>query len=298
MSADIEKLAVLDSRIVQSRPKYAVEKGALSLTNAPFSAIAATSSQHTYNIYVPSENVFVDREIRWSSTCFMKFNVAVSGVGSSAGDSVVVPGRDFSLTAMPLNSLCSTLSATINDTTSVINSQDVLKEVLRLTDYKKNRLVRTAPTALDKYQLYDDAYGTLNNPIGGYDGSKDYDNTPNGAHGQLSFTAPDGTRLAGTALEPVAGKGTPPAFTGAAYGQLNGMPVLPVAWSPLNTYNVAGNLVWYADNVYVSDGTPLIGVARYLLSNSTYGFLTILERSFSQRTTDSTISSIFTNVRN
>lgn len=50
MSADIEKLSVLDSRIVQSRPKFAVEKGALSLTNAPFNAIAATGSQHTYNI--------------------------------------------------------------------------------------------------------------------------------------------------------------------------------------------------------------------------------------------------------
>ena len=50
MSADIEKLAVFDDRIVQTRPKYAVEKGALSLTNAPFNAISATASQHTYNI--------------------------------------------------------------------------------------------------------------------------------------------------------------------------------------------------------------------------------------------------------
>jgi hypothetical protein len=29
--SDIEKLVVMDGRIVQSRPKYAVEKGALSL---------------------------------------------------------------------------------------------------------------------------------------------------------------------------------------------------------------------------------------------------------------------------
>ena len=50
MATDIEKLAVFDSRIVQSRPKYAVEKGALSLSNAPFNAVASTSSQHTYNI--------------------------------------------------------------------------------------------------------------------------------------------------------------------------------------------------------------------------------------------------------
>jgi hypothetical protein len=73
----------------------------------------------------------------------------------------VQAGRDFALTAFPLNSLCSTLTATINDTTSVINSQDVLKEVLRLTDYSKNRLQRTCPTMLDKYQSYNDAFGAL-----------------------------------------------------------------------------------------------------------------------------------------
>jgi len=215
MSADIEKLAVMDSRIVQSRPKFAVEKGALSLTNAPFNAIAATSSQHTYNIYVPSENVFVDRKLLWSSDVFMSMVVGMA-TPPSVGDSIVVPGRDFALAALPLNTLCSTTSATINDTTSVINSQDVLKEVLRLTDYKKNRLVRTCPTMLDKYQSYDDAFGAVNNPLGGYDGSSDYDNVPNGAFANLVFTDPAGNPL-GTAS---------PAYVGAAYDAVNGVPVV------------------------------------------------------------------------
>jgi hypothetical protein len=50
MATDIDKRAVYDGRIVQARPRYAVEQGSLSLTNAPFNAIAATTSQHTYNI--------------------------------------------------------------------------------------------------------------------------------------------------------------------------------------------------------------------------------------------------------
>ncbi len=213
MSSDIEKLAVLDSRIVQSRPKFAVEKGALSLTNAPFNAIAATSSQHTYNIYVPSENVFVDRKLLWSSTCYMKFSLAVAV--QPAGDTLVVPGRDFALCALPLNQLCSTLSATINDTTSVINSQDVLREVLRLADKKKNRLVRSAPTMLDKFQSYNDAFGCLANPLGGYDALLDYDNVPNGAFPNLIFTDDAGNPL-DTAT---------PAFVGASYNCVNGIPV-------------------------------------------------------------------------
>lgn len=192
MSADIEKLAVFDSRIVQTRPRYAVYKGALSLTNSPFNAISATPSQHTYNIYVPSENVFVDRGMEWSSTVAMRMDVTLSQA-PVVGQSLVVAGRDFSLCAFPLNSLCSTLSATINDTTAVINSNDVLKEVLRLTDYKKNRLQRTCPTMLDKYQNYTDAAGAVNNPLAGYENSSDYAEVPNGSFPGLRFTLADGS---------------------------------------------------------------------------------------------------------
>ncbi len=224
MSSDIEKLAVLDSRIVQSRPKFAVEKGALSLTNAPFNAIASTSSQHTYNIYVPSENVFVDRKLLWSSEVKMKFVVTLANLPAE-GDSLVVAGRDFALCALPLNQLCSTMSATINDTTSVINSQDVLREVLRMADRKKNRLVRTAPTMLDKFQNYNDAFGCLANPLGGYDALLDYDNVPNGAFGGLSFTDDAGQDLPNV---PVGGAGTV-AFVGATYSCANGVPTFASA---------------------------------------------------------------------
>ena len=204
MSADIEKLAVLDSRIVQSRPKFAVEKGALSLTNAPFNAIAATASQHTYNIYVPSENVFVDRKLMWSSTVFMSMTVTLAHAPTD-GDSLVVPGRDFSLSMLPLNSLCSTISATINDTTSVINSQDVMYPILRLADKKGNRLVRSAPTMMDKFANYNDAYGCLANPMAGYDAMMDYDNVPNGAFPNIIFTNSVGEALPAV---PAGGAGT------------------------------------------------------------------------------------------
>lgn len=226
MSADIEKMAVFDSRIVQSRPKYAVEKGALSLTNAPFNAIAATSSQHTYNIYVPSENVYVDRALEWSSTVFMTFAVQLQSVEGRQGQSVVVQGRDWSLCAFPLNAMCATMSATINDTTAVINSQDVLNEVLRLTDYKKNRLQRTCPTMLDKYMYYTDADGAVNNPIGSYTFSNESSEMPNGAFYNIVYTDPNGNPL-GTS----ANGGNDPAFPGALYGCVNGVPVISGAQS-------------------------------------------------------------------
>lgn len=256
MSADIEKLAVFDARIVQQRPKYAVDKGALSVTNAPFNAIAATSSQHTYNIYVPSENVFVDRKLQWSSTVFMTGALQVAGT-LNVGDSLLVPGRDFSLCALPLNQLCSTLSTTINDTTSVINTQDVLREVLRLTDYKKNRLVRTAPTMLDKYQSYNDAFGTLNNPIGGYDASTEPAELNNGAFPWVKFTAANGTPLPTTGTAVVtwgAGglysydckNGVPVANADTVASQTAGVPI-PIFFSWFSTEPVCVSPFVFAD---------------------------------------------------
>lgn len=214
MSSDIEKLAVFDPRIVQSRPKYAVEKGSLSLTNAPFNSIAATQSQHTYNIYVPSENVFVDRLLRWSSSMFLQLNVSFA-VPPAVGESLLVPGRDFAVSRLPLNGLCSTISATINDTTSVINSQDVLDQILRLCDYKLNRRDRTAPTMLDKYQTYDDGFGTNNTPLGAYDSAALDTDEGNGAFQGLVFTNQAGQEQT-NAAGPISGQN---------YDIVNGVPV-------------------------------------------------------------------------
>jgi hypothetical protein len=260
MSADIEKLAVFDSRIVQSRPKYAVEKGALSLTNAPFNAIAATQSQHTYNIYVPSENVYVDRGLEWTSVVYMSMSASLVNVPPPLAP-IAQWGRDCALTAFPLNSLCSTLTATINDTTSVINSQDVLKEVLRLTDYKKNRLQRTCPTMLDKYQSYNDCAGAVNNPLAGYESQTDFAETPNGAFFNVIYTTPTGQPLPTLAL-PQAGY-TPayPAQSGlpaANYVSINGQPSVPSNWDPTVTYPL-GSIVVYLNTIYAAV-TPVVGV--------------------------------------
>ena len=267
MSADIEKLAVFDSRIVQSRPKYAVEKGALSLTNAPFNAIAATQSQHTYNIYVPSENVYVDRALEWSSVVYMSMN-AVLGVQPPETTPIAQWGRDVALCAFPLNSLCSTLTATINDTTSVINSQDVLKEVLRLTDYKKNRLQRTCPTMLDRYASYNDCAGAVNNPLAGYESQTDYAETPNGAFLNVIYTDPQGNPLPAPSTTNAGVQ--QPAFAGANYIALNGSPCVPFDWRVGSTYP-AGSLVVSAGQIWSAVaavvGTPPAAGAWTLLGN-------------------------------
>jgi len=220
MSADIEKLAVFDDRIVQTRPRYAVEKGALSLTNSPFQAISQTASQHTYNLYVPSENVYVSRDLEWSSTVFLELKVRLIDDAAGQypiGEPLFQYGVDGSLAAFPLNALCATMTATINDTTVTINSQDVLNEVLRLTDYKGNRLQRTCPTMLDKYQQNKDSLNAQNDPISGYTNmAHDYAEQPNGAYYNVCYTDAAGNVLAGNGTY---------VFNGLNINYVNGVPV-------------------------------------------------------------------------
>lgn len=203
MSADIEKQAVFDDRIVQSRPRYAVEKGALSVTNSPFNAIAANTSQHTYNILVPSENIFIDRAVDWTSTCYIQWDYVLTNTltvppATDATLGLPLPGfgqGSLALCAFPLQSLTTTMTATINDTTVTINSADVLPQVLKMTDMKKNRTVRTCPTQLDKYHNYSDASLSINSPLQGYNEAMNVDEVPNGAFASVAFTDPSGQPL-------------------------------------------------------------------------------------------------------
>jgi len=173
-SADVEKVAVYDTRIVQSRPKFAVDKGALSVSNAPFQALSQTSSQHTYSVQVPSETTYVDRAVNWSA----QVGVAITVTGTFASGSTYTIGNPTSTSgqtdawwgwaAFPLQSLTSTIQATINDTNVTINSGDVLKEVLRLVDIRANTLQRTTPTKLDTFASAVDDSRYVNSTYGSY----------------------------------------------------------------------------------------------------------------------------------
>lgn len=253
MSADIEKLAVFDDRIVQSRPKYAVEKGALSVTNSPFNAIAANGSQHTYNITVPSENVFVDRAVEWTSTCALQFQVSVAADPTLIGQPVVVFGRDCALSAFPLHALTQTLTATINDTTTTMNTGDVLYEVMRMTDYKKNRAQRTCPTYLDTYKSYDRAFGAVNNPLGDYSTACDSGSVPNGAYWNVQFTDATGS-----------------AFTSATANYNDGAKVVNVVNGvPVITVNGAGPNPFTSYNIFVKfTSTEKIVLSPFVFSDT------------------------------
>ena len=91
------------------------------------------------------------------------------GYGGLGPFPLAVPGRDFSLCASPLHSLVTSIQATICDQQVSSNLAQNREIMSLLADSPHNREDRTQPAALDIFADYNDAYGTLMNPISGFE---------------------------------------------------------------------------------------------------------------------------------
>jgi hypothetical protein len=173
----VTKYSVYDPRIVQTKPKYAVEKGALSITNVSFNAQTASQSTVQFNVQVPSENVFIDRAVDLLATQ----TASVSLTFDSPGDIPIGTSLAglLSLGAFPVQQSVSQASATINDATVTVNTQDVLAQVLRLSDMSEARKQRTTPTMLDRYAYYPDSRVVGNDIFRTWDQRYESDQVPN-----------------------------------------------------------------------------------------------------------------------
>ncbi len=176
--ADFVKVKVIDPRLaVTDRVKYKVEKGGQNVTCAQFNAISQTTSSHTYNIQVPSEQTLIDRRVMWQSTV----EFVVSGV-PALGEYLVNYGLTEALAPFPLHSLCSVMTATINNNSVSINIRDVLPAILRCNDVRELQAYNgMTAIGFDTYKSYADAVGAINNPLGSWVNVADNDLVPRGA---------------------------------------------------------------------------------------------------------------------
>ena len=213
--ADVTKYSVYDPRIVQTKPEYAVEKGALSLTNVSFQAQTADSSSVQFNVQVPSENVFVDRAIEMTGTLVGVVTLTTGAVGLPVGASL---GGLIAPSAFPIHQATTQMSATINDATVTVNTQDVLPQVLRLADMRDARRQRTCPTMLDRYAQYPDSRVVKNSPLLAWDETKHSDGVPNGGFNGFYFA----TDASGATPVPLVGASS--GGSSAYVGYWNGVP--------------------------------------------------------------------------
>lgn len=221
MATEVSKYSVYDPRVIQQKPKYAVEKGALSVNNVTFNAQTANSSGQQFNVIVPSENVFIDRAVDWVSGGVCSVTLGMAGTGTASGSVLVTPG-EVALAAFPCHQTVQQMTATINDASVSVNTADVLNQVLRLSDLALHRKQRTCPTMLDTYATYPRASSVggvdtatsqsalfQSSPLATYGARFESDELPNGAFSQWWFTDVNGLPLPSNNGLPVAtGTGT------------------------------------------------------------------------------------------
>lgn len=163
---------------------YAVISGASSSTYQQYNANSQSASNIVFQIQLPSTSVVMDRHILIQST--INFTLTVPATANvPAGYTVFDYGLTDAFQAFPLNKLFSTATATINNMTVAVNTQDVIDVLLRLNDsrelYRYNGMTPTLPDQV--YGNYSDAYLTNANPLASINNqSYDNDQVPRGAY--------------------------------------------------------------------------------------------------------------------
>lgn len=187
--SDFKTVLVRDSVIgdITADMDFAVKSGASQTTYQRFPSTSSSNSAVIFNVQVPSENVVIGRDILINTGLSFTINAGSNTVAAyqvPIGASVFSYGLTDALQAFPFNSLLTTATAQINNTTCSINLQDVLPSLLRMNDSRElYRFNSTTPSLPDQaYGKYSDGVLTNNNPLASYNNaSYDIDQVPRGA---------------------------------------------------------------------------------------------------------------------
>jgi len=189
-SSDFEKVCVQDDILnTTDKVRYAVFKGAQNITPSQYEAISKSNSSVTWNIQLPSESTVFSRRIMIEVTMKLVMTATFADT-APVGSYLFNYGYSSALSPFPFQSLCNTIQATINNNTVSQNMRDVMFQLLRFNDRRElARYNNATPTMYDSYLNYNDALGTLNNPLAGWNNvANDQDFQPRGTFELKSVT--------------------------------------------------------------------------------------------------------------
>jgi hypothetical protein len=183
MTDFINPILIKDSRIdnIVDTIGYGVFSGASLSTFQQYPATSISPSQICFNCPIPSENTLIDRNIMIKAT--YKIKLSINNVAKNASALNYSQGECFQ--SFPINSSIKTMTASINNTSFSINSQDVLQQLLKLIEPRElQKFSGMSPTLPDMYfNKYTDAVGSKADITGDYKASG-FDNllVPRGSH--------------------------------------------------------------------------------------------------------------------
>lgn len=191
MSADFEPVLVKDSKLMLTdKLDYPVVQGASDNTYQTFKSNTASSSSITFNVMTPSESVAVSRLVYIESDIYFTVNLTERTQGAAAaGAPLFNYGNRDALAPFPLQQCFSNAQVSINNTSSSVNVQDILNEVLScMSNEEMSKYCgHGTPTYKDNYGLFSDAVDANNNPLGGYRNASHCSVLPRGTHELIDF---------------------------------------------------------------------------------------------------------------
>lgn len=187
MSVDFKPHLVKDSRFnISDTVQFSVASGASSNTYQTFLATSASASNISFNVQVPSESIVLDRTVLLD----MEINVVLNISNVPATEIAFEYGTDFCFQSFPLNSLFSTIQATINNSSVSSNIQDIKDAlVCMLSPEELAKYQGGTPTQRDIYQQYSVSNQVNNDVFDGIQGSSlNSWFVPRGAYPLTSYT--------------------------------------------------------------------------------------------------------------
>ena len=169
MYLDYTTKLVRDERLndISDKLEVAVQQGAERSNYQVFPMSSSSSSSISFSVDTPSESTVIDRHILMRSTVNFKINI---GPGVAPATNVWEYGNCEAFQAFPLNSLFNTITLGLNNASVSVNTRDVLLSLLHMMDEEDlAKWGGFTPYLIDRYQLYSDVTGSINNPLGAYD---------------------------------------------------------------------------------------------------------------------------------
>jgi len=200
IASKVQKLVVYDSRMLQSAPRYAIERGALSVNPQIFNALTASASAHTFAILPPFQDVFWDRYLLWDNTTGIKVECTFTNnselVIPAGSQRLFEPGGLWALAPFPNTQLVTSIQATFNNGTVTTQLNDTLDTQLRMCALWANNSLRVAPCKMDRYARVSESLGTLSSLVAGYETTVDSSTVPNTGNASYWFTTSAGGEVA------------------------------------------------------------------------------------------------------
>jgi len=170
--SDIRTVLVKDNVIKDITPEvdFAVLSGAAQSTYNAFPTTSSSNSALIWNCQIPSENVIIDRHVLVSSGISLNF-VIESGTPGRAlipnGTSVFNYGTTDAFQAFPLNSLFTTITTSINNTSLSVNLQDIFPQLLKMNSVESlSKYASMCPYLPDQlWGKYEDGNGSSANVL-------------------------------------------------------------------------------------------------------------------------------------